>query len=280
LKKSIINMENKFIKELNEPGKGTGKSYWFIFQGERLLVEIKNDDRCDIPLLDGPSKLKISPTGKQYLGRYNDLRCYCAEVPGHMKPPQNMEFCTLRQLFYRMDNDLFWAAGYAFQIVQFEQTHRYCGRCGSKTEAAENERARICPECRLINYPRVSPSMIVAVIKENEILLARSPRFKGAFYSVLAGFVEPGETLEECVIREVKEETDIDVKNIRYFGSQPWPFPHSLMVGFIAEYAGGELSIDNNEIVDAGWFSVANLPEIPGKISIARRLIDWFIENR
>ncbi len=272
-------MENKFIKELNEPGNKTGKSYWFIFQGDKLLVEIKKDDRCDVPLLDSLAELKITPTGRQYLGRYNDRCCYSAEVPDSVKPPQNMEFCTLRQLFYRMDNDLFWAAGYAFQIVQFEQTHQYCGRCGCKTEAAENERARICPECRLINYPRVSPSMIAVVIKEDKILLARSPRFKGSFYSVLAGFVEPGETLEECVIREVKEETNIDVKNIRYFGSQPWPFPHSLMVGFIADYAGGELSIDKNEIVDAGWFSVANLPEIPGKISIARRLIDWFIEN-
>jgi NAD+ diphosphatase len=273
-------MGNKFIKELKESGNGTGKSYWFIFQGESLLVEINNDDRCDIPLLESPTELELSPSGRHYLGRYNDHRCYCAEVPNSVKPPQNMAFLTLRQLFYRMDNDLFWAVGYAFQIIQFEQTHLYCGRCGSKTEAAENERARVCPKCRLINYPRVSPSMIVAVIKEDKILLARSTRFKGSFYSVLAGFVEPGETLEECVIREVKEETNIDVKNIRYFGSQPWPFPHSLMVGFIADYAGGELSIDKNEIVDAGWFSVANLPEIPGKISIARRLIDWFIENR
>ncbi|MDQ1353508.1 MAG: diphosphatase [Acidobacteriota bacterium] len=273
-------MINKFIKELKEPGNNSGNSYWFIFQGEKLLVEITKDDRCDIPLLDNPSELNLTTTGKQYLGRYNNCRCYSAEVTGNMNPPQNMEFCTLRQLFYRMDNDLFWAAGYASQIVLFEQTHQYCGRCGSKTEAAENERAKICPECRLINYPRVSPSMIVAVIKEDKILLARSPRFKGSFYSVLAGFVESGETLEECVIREVKEETNIDLKNIRYFGSQPWPFPHSLMVGFIADYAGGELSIDKNEIVDAGWFSVDNLPGLPGKISIARRLIDWFIENR
>ncbi|HLP60224.1 MAG TPA: NAD(+) diphosphatase [Candidatus Deferrimicrobium sp.] len=272
-------MANKFIKEIIEPGNITGKSYWFIFQGDALLVEKQKDDRCDIPLLDSPAELKITLADKQYLGRYNDYRCYSAEVPGDVKPPRNMEFYTLRQLFYRMDNDLFWMGGYAFQIVQFMQTYQYCGRCGCKTERVETERAKICPECRLINYPRISPSMIVAVIKEDKILLARSTQFKSGFYSVLAGFVEPGETLEECVIREVKEETNIDVKNIRYFGSQPWPFPHSLMVGFIADYAGGELIIDKKEIVDAAWFPADNLPEIPGRISISRQLIDWFIEN-
>ncbi|MCP5105262.1 MAG: NAD(+) diphosphatase [bacterium] len=272
-------MKNKFIKENAEPKETSGKSYWFVFQGDKLLVTVNGDECCNVPMLDRLPGLEMEPLRQGYLGQYENKCCWWAEVPDDVKPPGNMGFYTLRQLYYRMDDDLFWAAGYAFQITQFEQTHQYCGRCGSKTEAAENERAKICHQCGLINYPRVSPSMIAAVIKEGKILLARSTRFKRGFYSVLAGFVEPGETLEECVKREVKEEVATEVKNIKYFGSQPWPFPHSLMVGFIADYHKGEISIDEDEIVAADWYSVADLPEIPGKISIARRLIDWFIEN-
>ena len=122
--------------------------------------------------------------------------------------------------------------------------------------------------------------MKLRFIKENKILLARAGRFKNRkMYSVLAGFVDPGETLEECVKREIKEEVNIEEKNIRYFGSQTWPFPDSLMIGFIADYKSGELSIDGDEIIDAGWFSPDNLPGIPGKLSIARELIDWFSET-
>ncbi len=134
-------------------------------------------------------------------------------------------------------------------------------------------------QCNLTNYPRVSPAIIVAIIRDNQILLARNRRFKGGFFSVLAGFAEPGESLEECVAREVNEEVGIAVKNIRYFGSQPWPFPNSLMVGFIADYAGGRINVDKTEIIEAAWFSAQNLPPIPPKISIARQLIDWFVET-
>ena len=132
---------------------------------------------------------------------------------------------------------------------------------------------------RLDELSSTFPAVIVAVIKGNQILLAHSKRFPAKFYSVLAGFVEPGETLEECIHREILEEVGVTVKNIRYFGSQPWPFPNSLMVAFTADYAGGKISIDGNEIMDAGWFTADNLPPIPAKISIARRLIDWFVEK-
>ncbi|MBW1863503.1 MAG: NAD(+) diphosphatase, partial [Deltaproteobacteria bacterium] len=118
-----------------------------------------------------------------------------------------------------------------------------------------------------------------AVLRGNQILLARANRFPYKFYSVLAGFVEPEESLEECLKREVKEEVGVEVKNICYFGSQPWPFPNSLMVAFTADYAKGKITIDENEIMDAGWFTADNLPRIPDKISIARRLIDWFVKN-
>jgi len=185
----------------------------------------------------------------------------------------------LRQLFGRLEEDLIWIAGRANQLVDWNRSHRFCGNCGHPTENKQNERAKICPACDLINYPRLSPAIIVAVLKQNRLLLASNKRFKSEFYSVLAGFVEPGETLEECVVREVKEEVGIAVKNIRYFGSQPWPFPNSLMVGFIADYKGGEIDVDKSEIVDAAWFSSDNLPLVPPKISIARQLIDWFAKN-
>jgi NAD+ diphosphatase len=131
-----------------------------------------------------------------------------------------------------------------------------------------------------VSFPDVSPAIIVAVIRDERILLARASRFPKQMYSVLAGFVEPGESLEECVRREEREEVGVEVTNIRYFGSQPWPFPHSLMVGFTADHAAGEISADGKEIVDAGWFTADHLPQIPGKISIARKLIDWFVARK
>ncbi|MFP4194870.1 MAG: NAD(+) diphosphatase, partial [Desulfobacterales bacterium] len=139
---------------------------------------------------------------------------------------------------------------------------------------------KICPQCGLINYPRVSPAVIVAVVKNGQILLARNKQARIPFYSVLAGFVEPSETLEQCVEREVGEEVGITVENIRYFGSQPWPFPNSLMIGFTAEYASGEIQIDSGELSDAGWFDKNSLPRVPPALSIAGQLIEWFVKNR
>ncbi|MEJ2041606.1 MAG: NAD(+) diphosphatase, partial [Desulfosarcinaceae bacterium] len=132
----------------------------------------------------------------------------------------------------------------------------------------------------LVNYPRLSPAIIVAVIRNDRILLARNKRFRAPFHSVLAGFVEPGETLEECEQREIGEVVGLAVKNIRYFGSQPWPFPNSLMVGFVAEYASGEITIDRKEIMEADWFPADALPRTPTRISIAGRLIEWFVASQ
>jgi NAD+ diphosphatase len=168
-------------------------------------------------------------------------------------------------------------AGRAVQIVAWDLTHRFCSRCATPTPPLAGERAKKCPACGLVSYPRLTPAVIVAVQRGNTILLARNAAFTAAFYSVLAGFVEPGETLEGTVRREIREEVGIEVRDIRYFGSQPWPFPHSLMIGFTANWAAGELRIDERELADAGWFAADALPTIPPKLSIARRLIDAFV---
>lgn len=182
-------------------------------------------------------------------------------------------------LYNAIDEDIFLLAGKAIQIVSWDQTHQYCGRCGNKTETLTGERAKKCPVCGLLNYPRLAPAVITAVLKDHQILLTHNIAFRGKMHGLVAGFVEPGETLEECARREILEEVGIGVKNLRYFNSQPWPFPNSLMLGFIAEYESGEIRADGKEISEAGWYTADNLPEIPPKLSIARELIDWFAEN-
>ncbi len=186
----------------------------------------------------------------------------------------------LRQLHTRLDDVLFGIAGRAVQIVDWDRNHQFCGRCATPTEPMPNERARRCPNCGLSSYPRISPATITAVIRHTEqgerILLARNHRFPAGRYSVLAGFVEPGESLEECVEREIFEEVGIRVRNVRYFGSQPWPFPNSLMIGFTAEYESGEFTLEEAEIAEAGWFGADDMPQLPPPLSIARRLINDF----
>jgi len=171
----------------------------------------------------------------------------------------------------------FLMAGRATQVVEWSTTHKFCGRCATATERVATERCMRCPSCGLLAYPRIAPAVIVLVLRGDEALLARGARFPGAFYSTLAGFVEIGESLEDTIVREVHEEVGIEVKASRYFGSQPWPFPHSLMVGFFAEWAAGEIRADGREILDAHWFRTDQLPMIPPPLSIARRLIDAWV---
>ncbi len=183
----------------------------------------------------------------------------------------------LRETFALLGEDAFVAAGRATQIAEWAATSRFCGRCATPTARVPGERCMRCPACGLLAYPRIAPAVIVLVRRGDEALLARNARTPMPFYSTLAGFVEAGETLEATVAREIREEAGIEVTDVRYFGSQPWPFPHSLMVGFTAMWAGGELRPDDREIADARWFRADALPPIPPRISIARRLIDAWI---
>ncbi|AOY88503.1 NADH pyrophosphatase [Marinobacter salinus] len=160
-----------------------------------------------------------------------------------------------------------------FQVWQWWRDHRFCGRCGQETSVHSGERAKWCEPCGIPWYPRLAPCVIVVIRKGDHLLLARSSRVKHHFYSLIAGFVEPGESLEGAVAREVKEETGLDVTNVRYHASQPWPFPHQLMVGFFADYAGGELVLQEDELSDAGWFLPGDTPPVPPQTTIAGRLI-------
>lgn len=252
---------------------------WFLIEDQKLLLKTEGE-KWVIPQSPDLRRLGLEPLNRQYLGSLDDRPCYAAEVSDgtHVSDPL-FAFKGLRTVFEWLEEELLWMAALANQLVYWNQNHQYCGKCGHLTQDKEDERAKICPECGLINYPHLSPAIIVAVIKENQILLAHARHYPKGLYSVLAGFVEPGETLEECLQREVREEVGIEVKNIRYFGSQPWPFPASFMIAFTAEYAGGEIAADGSEILDAGWFSVDSLPSIPTKISISRKLIEWFIEK-
>jgi len=268
----------KYVPVLS-PIEPTEKSVWFIFNNRQLLTEICDGNLCRLPVISDPSEIGLNTLRKLYLGTYDKYNCYCAEVDNTTSLPDNMTFDDLRSVYGKLDEDVFWLATRAVQIVDWDRTFQYCSCCGTKTETKSDERAKVCPKCGFLSFPRISPAIIVAVIRDGKILLAHNRNFPSKRYSVIAGFVEPGETLEEAVQREIMEETGILVKNIRYFGSQPWPFPNSLMLGFTAEYAGGEIKVDNVEITHADWFDSRNLPDIPARLSISRKLIDWFAEN-
>lgn len=247
---------------------------WLLFQKDLLLVKSKT-----------PLTLPSSEDESFFLGRMEVTGVLpptrgsfrWGEYPRDDELPEGYETVGLRELWALGGEGLYHAAGAAFQMMDWKRNSRFCPRCGTSMALADNDRAYACPECAYLAYPILSPAVIVAVTRENRLLLARSPHFPKGRYSVLAGFVEPGESLEETVEREIFEEVGIQVRNITYFGSQPWPFPHSLMLGFTAEWAGGELAPDGIEIEDAGWFTPETMPEIPPSISISRRLIEHWL---
>jgi NAD+ diphosphatase len=255
------------------------REIWFIFRCGELLVR---EEEAEARILSGTEwqELRLTADETHAVGLLEGTPCYAAGLPAEIEPPRGMAFHGLRRLWGRLDEATWKLAGRAVQIVEWDRNHRFCGRCGSETRRQAAELARTCPRCGLQQFPRISPAVIVRVERGDRILLARSPHFAAGVYSTLAGFVEPGESLEETVVREVREEVGVNVANVRYFGSQPWPFPHSLMIGFVADYESGELRPQEGEIEDAGWFGVDDLPGLPSRFSIARELIEEFIAQR
>jgi NAD+ diphosphatase len=277
----------KFVSRIAPPAGNRGGARWFLVQGDRLVVH-QSGHRAEVAIASHPRELGVEPFRILYLGylESGDLApvdCYAAELAAGAPLPAGMVAEGLRELYSPLGDVLWGVAGRAVQLLTWERTHRFCGQCGTATENLEHERAKRCPSCGLVAYPRLSPAIIIAIVRQTErgacILLARNHRFPPGRYSVLAGYVEPGESLEECAYREVCEEVGIRIKNMRYFGSQPWPFPNSLMIGFTAEYDGGEIRLEESELAEAGWFRADELPGIPPKMTIARKLIDWFVES-
>lgn len=237
----------------------------FAIEGQALCVV---PDPVQIPVGEADDGL--------YLGDLDGVPCFATRD----RRPEGSEPMPLRQLFGALSDEEFGIAGRALGLTTWDVDHRHCGRCGAPTERSTVERVRTCPACRHGAYPRLSPAVIVLVEREGTCLLARNARTKMPFYSTLAGFVEVGETLEECVAREIEEEAGIQVADVRYFGSQPWPFTGSLMIGFTARWSSGELRPEPSEIMDAGWFAPDALPIVPPRLSIARELIDDFVRRR
>jgi NAD+ diphosphatase len=214
-----------------------------------------------------------------FLGMLGGRPCYAVEVPEDFQAPGGWSFHSLRALVGAVDEVLYAAAGSAVQLLHWDRTHAFCGCCGTATVAKGDERAKLCPACGHVAYPRINPAIIVAVTRGDELLLARSRRSRTGVFSVLAGYVEVGESLEAAVRREVMEEVAVELRDVRYFGSQCWPFPSTLMVGFTASHARGDICVDGHEVVEADWYRADALPPIPSHGSISRRLIEAFVKQ-
>lgn len=218
-------------------------------------------------------------TRSHFLGRYNGELFFAVEIPEGDQSALGGELCSLRSLLGKLSEGLFKLLGRAVQITGWYRDHRYCGRCGAETVQLEHDRAMACPRCDMVFYPRLSPCIMALITRGDECLLARNASWQLPMYSVLAGFIEPGESVEEALRREVMEEVGLEVGSLHYFDSQPWPFPGQLMIGFFADYAGGEIEVDGVEIAEANWYHYRDLPPIPGEYSLSGQLIRSFIRQ-
>ncbi|MEY2936704.1 MAG: hypothetical protein RL033_7453 [Pseudomonadota bacterium] len=266
-----------FLPAVRAPSLLSARPRWFVVRQLGLIAR-EEGGQLRLPELEDLSRLGLDAASAHYLGQLDGEDCFALEASS-AEPAAPWAARSLRSLYAQLSEEEFAVAGRAVQIATFATTHRFCGGCGQPAARDPSERCMRCAGCDLVFYPRVSPAIIVLVRRGQQALLARAARSTTGFYSTLAGFVEPGESLEQTLEREVFEEVGIQVSNVRYFGSQPWPFPHSLMVGFVAEHAGGEIAVDGHEIAEARWFDPGELPPVPPKISIARRLIDSWLRE-
>jgi NAD+ diphosphatase len=251
-------------------------AWYFVFVGKELLSG--SEHGAPRPLTaDEYRWLDVTLEKEMFLGRYQGRACFAVSASGRSQ--QGYAQAGLRSWLGRVAAPLFYLAGRAQQIADWHSDHQFCGRCGEPTEDHATDRAKVCKSCGLVSYPKLSPSIIVLVRRGEDVLLARNARWPEGTYSTLAGFVEPGESIEQTVHREVLEEVGIRVTNLRYKGSQSWPFPNSLMLGFYADYHSGDVVCQDAEIAEARWFHYTRLPNIPGGAAISRWLIDDCIEE-
>lgn len=264
-----------FIPDVSNHHRHSSRS-WFVVHAKGLVAR-NEQGRIVLPTDDEVLALGLLAESAHRLGSYEDTDALVLPIDGRIEPP--FELLGLRALAGIVDAEFFGVIGRAMHASDWLQHHRFCGRCGTATVLSPSERCMVCPACDYHAYPRISPAIITLVRRGDEALLASNAKFPGVFYSTLAGFSDIGESLEETVRREVLEEAGVRVHQIRYFGSQPWPFPNSLMIGFMAEWESGEIQIDPSELSDAKWFTVDALPPIPPPLSIARKLIDAWIAD-
>ncbi|MDN4502105.1 NAD(+) diphosphatase [Alteromonadaceae bacterium BrNp21-10] len=247
-------------------------AWWFVFSGNQLL-QVESTPGVIQACRQELDFIHPYIADAVQVGHYQDSPCYLIDFNAEEPQYPSAELAGLRDLLIKVDIELFHIAARAWQVALFQRTHRFCGQCGSATNKVDWELAVQCHVCQHRCYPRISPCIIVAIRNGKQILLAQGKHHKNDMYSTLAGFVESGESLEQAVHREVMEEVGVKIKNLRYFSSQPWPFPHSLMMGYIADYDSGDITPDGHEIIKADWFDFDNLPHIPSPYSIAGQLI-------
>lgn len=244
----------------------------FVFRGAEMLVRAED---CTLPDVAACEAMRLDPANTHPVGLLGDAYFRAAFVPEDTEPLDGFAFSGLRRLWGRLDEALLALAGRGYQIAEWARTHRFCGACGERMARIPGERAMRCERCHHRAYPRISPAMMVLVKRGRSILLAHNAAAPPGRMSALAGFIEAGESIEEAVHREVEEEVGLQVKDLRYFGSQSWPFPHSLMIAFTAEYAGGDITLHDREIDEARWFGPGDpLPQLSPQQSISRALID------
>jgi NAD+ diphosphatase len=250
--------------------------HWLIVQDQQLIVIV---DGTGFRLPTGPAPRGFGEALDRplWLGTLAGIECWVASVGRDVGLPEGYQAETLVPMQgTRLPDDLLSLGGMTMQALWWESTSGHCPRCGERTERLEGEWGKRCPRCRYEHYPHLHPAVIVLVRDGDRCLLARKAAWAPGRYALVAGFVDNGESLEGAVAREVKEEVGVDVKDIRYVGSQNWPFPSQLMVGFVATYAGGEIKVDPDELEDARWFPRGNLPDLPSRHSISRFIIDHY----
>lgn len=256
----------------------TTQSWWFVFYNDQLLLEKKGKGTFTVPYGEkSPFPIKKETTLHDIM-TLEDRNCKAFSLLHPVEESERYVLVGLRASHELLPFPLYQTAGKAHEILHWDRNSRFCSACGTPMEQKEAIMKR-CPNCGQEVYPAISTAILALVRKGDSLLLVHARNFKGTFNSLVAGFLETNETLEECVAREVKEETGLDVKNITYFGNQPWPYPSGLMVGFIADYAGGEIELQEEELSSGDFYTRDNLPELPRKLSLARKMIDWWLES-
>lgn len=270
-------MASPFQRAYPPAAPAVGPAFWFPFRGNELVVQ-KNEEKIGLIRTDEASMAALQPYNTLYIGTIDGIPCLACEASAEPPLPQGWRALGLRALFGQLDDSGYSAAGYASQILHWQRNSRFCPACGAPNGPLGINWERRCTRCSHIGYPPAIPAVLVLVHNGEHILLAHQPGW-GKRYSILAGFVEPGETLEDCVRREVAEEVGIEITDVTYMGSQPWPFPTQLMVGFQARYLSGEAHPDQQELDDAAWFHADALPEIPPPLSLSHQLIMTWVNS-